>query len=83
MTSPSEHLIDRLNEQLSAVIDGGLAQHVELDAASPSEMALEGRINAVIDAARAKTIEPSAPSGPRSRRRSSAGSSTRWSRTRR
>src|ERR1700722_18873538 len=57
MVSYPEHVIDRLNEQLSAVIDGGLAQHVGLDSGDPGEKALERRIHAVIDAARAQAID--------------------------
>jgi PAS domain S-box-containing protein len=47
-------LIDELSEQLGAVIDGGFARRVKLDAEAPGARVLEQRINAVIEAAEAR-----------------------------
>src|SRR6185437_16607116 len=80
MAQNGERLSARLSEQIGAVIESGLERHVRLDASSPEEQALEERINALVDAARGRA-PPRA--GPRWRHGSSAGCSTRSSRTRR
>src|SRR4051812_17998855 len=61
MSHHCEHVLEQLNEQLGAVIDGGFAQRVTLDSAGPGEKTLERRINAVIDAARARAIDLGPP----------------------
>src|SRR4051812_35195962 len=51
MSQQKDRLVEQLNEQLGIIIDGGFAQRVTLDSASPAEKALERRINTLIEAA--------------------------------